>query len=106
MCMTLEILFDCFCDTRVIEITRHYERTILNSSDCKKLILKSFQFHLCPVCMKKLIIIRKKVKNVLLCIERETPDDFFYNDSVCTFVQKEIKYESYQFFHQRGFTKI
>jgi hypothetical protein len=57
--------------------------------------------------MKKSIMIRKKVKNVLLSIAREKPDDFYYNDSVYTFVQKEIKYEPYQFlFLKRGHIEV
>lgn len=112
MCYTLEISLECFCDSRVIEVITYSKTNTKNPSDganrmhpycfCNTVKLQSFQFQLCHVCMKKILIIRRKVKNILLSIFKNETDEFFYHDSVSTFVQKKIKFEPYQSFHWKG----
>lgn len=84
----MTIFIQCFCDSRVIEGISY------SNCMCDNLYLQAFQCSLCTVCRVKMIRNRRKIKNILLCIRKKTPNDFYYNNSVNIFVQREIKFEN------------
>jgi len=101
MCRSLELHMSCFCDSRVIEISTLTSTLLCEAKlhpgtslyDCSNVNLKSFEFNLCTLCLSKLLIIRRKIKNILLSIGRNNTNEFYYNNSVCTYIQREIKLE-------------
>lgn len=95
MCRILEVSLECFCHSRVIEVLT-YNNNNNNKTAlclCNKITLKNFSFGVCHVCVSKLLITRKKVKNCLLAFQKNSLNNVYYHNSVRIFVQSEINYE-------------
>ena len=101
MCRSLEVSFECFCESRVFEILT-YKQKINNSNNvnntnyctCDRLELKRLEFGFCQLCFIRLIRCRNVIKKFLLSVQRKSISDIFYNNSVRIFVDRKIKFES------------
>lgn len=90
MCIDLSIEFECFCDSRVIEILNKNNN---NNITCECFKVKNFKlvFGWCKVCHEKIIQNRIKFKNILLSCQRKNFFNMYYHNSVSFYVQQEIK---------------
>jgi hypothetical protein len=94
MCYYLDVMLDCFCDSRVVERLTNYtpdnsSNNIITNCVCDKVFWRSFHFGLCTICHNKIIRIRRNVKTLLLSFQRQTFFDTFYHHSVSMYVQRQ-----------------
>jgi hypothetical protein len=92
MCYYLDVMLDCFCDSRVVErLTKQSQSDNDRSTRCmcETVFWRSVQFGLCAICHEKIIRIRRKLKFLLLSFQRHTFFDNFYHHSVTMYVQRQ-----------------